>query len=255
MQTAEDVLDRFSGMITREQALAMANGGEVDKGNNRATSVAGLIKLMKAARSNDAAKPYSVDVEDTVYRVFNEVSHGSSSRRTVTLGNVGSTVNLSLAGSLSSIVDSRCIERGDVVMVRNASLDMATERLVGTRDTIISRRRPAFSGVTDFSKLRYGEKNIDVLGRVLEIGKVRHVSGLSASGQVAVADCKLADSRSAIVATMWGSSALACERMHAGDFVKIEFCSVSGIDSSLQVHAGDLSRVLVNSALGDRIAH
>lgn len=254
MQSAEDVLDSFSGMITREQALSIANGEDPAAHPEGSTNVAGLLEFIKAMRgakrSEDAAKLYTVNIEDTVYRIFNEVE--GSSRRTVTLGRVGSTINAMLTDRLSSIVDERGFERGDLMAIGGASLDIVNERLVGTKSTTLSRTRRSNLGITDFSMLKESDRNIDIVGKVTEIGPLRYVNRLGASGQIAVADCKLTDTVNYIDVTFWGTSALLSKRMHVDDFIKIEFCSIRDVESKLQVNAGELSRVLISKELAAR---
>lgn len=254
MQSLEDVLDSFSGMITMEQASAIASGGAPMSHSEGSTSVQGLLEFIKAIRSakssEDAAKVYTVNIEDTVYRIFNELE--GASRRTVTLGRIGSTINVILSGVLSSAVDERGFERGDLMLVRGASLDIVNERIVGTKGTTLSRTRRSNLGITDFSKLKDGDKNIDIVGKIVEIGQLRQVSRLGIAEPVAVADCRLSDTSDYIDATLWGSSAILTKRMHISDFIKIEFCSVRSIESKLQVNANELSRVLINKELASR---
>lgn len=254
MQSVEDVLDSFSGMITMAQASAIASGVAPLSHPEGSTSVQGLLEFIKAVRSakssEDATKVYTVSIEDTLYRIFNELE--GASRRTVTLGRVGSTINVILSGALSSAVDERGFERGDLMLVRGASLDIVNERLVGTRGTTLSRARRSNLGITDFSKLKDGDKNIDIVGKVVEIGRLRQVSRLGIAESIAVADCRLSDTSDYIDVTLWGSSAMLTERMRVNDFIKIEFCSVRSTGSKLQVNANELSRVLVNKELASR---
>ena len=254
MQSAEDVLDSFSGMITKEQAYAIANGEEPSAHLEGFTNVQGLLEFMKAVRgaksSEDATKLYTVHIEDTIYRIFNEEE--GCSKRTVTLGRLGSTINALFADRLSAVVDERGFERGDLIAVRGATLDIASERLVGTMKTTISRSRRSNLGITNFSLLKESDRNIDIVGKVSEIGPLRYVNRLGSSGQIAVADCKLTDTSDYIDVTLWGSSALLSKKMHVNDFVKIEFCSVRGIEPKLQINANELSRVLINKELAAR---
>ena len=254
MQNAEDVLDSFSGMITMEQASAIASGETLPAHSEGSTSVAGLLEFIKAMRGaknrEDTAKLYTVNIEDTIYRVFNEIE--GASRRTVTLGRVGSTINVVLTDRLSSIVDERGFERGDLMAIRGASLDIVNERLIGTKSTTLSRTRRSNLGITDFSLLKESDRNIDIVGKVGEIGPLRYVNRLGSSGQIAVADCKLTDTLNYIDVTLWGSSALLSKKMHVNDFIKIEFCSIRSVESKLQVNANELSRVLINKELAAR---
>ncbi len=240
-------------MITREQATAIANGDDPQDPPGETESAAGLLEFVKTVKGSkkreDIVKVYMVDIEDVIYRVFNEVVYKqgakTSRRRTVTLGRDGNTINIVLFDRLSEQIDDEGFERGCRMVARNASLDVLKESLLGTKNTAVSRLSPSGSAITDFSKLHEGDKNVDILGRVIEVSPVRYVTQIGRNGQTPVSDCRLTDSRNSIDVNLWGSSALIVERMHVNDTVKIEFCSVRNLGAKLQISANDLSRVLI----------
>ncbi len=246
MPSADEVLESFSGMITREQAAAIANGDGLHASPGGYISVEGILEFIKAVRgakrSEEAAKLYTVNIEDTVYRIFNEIENAS--RRTLTLGRTGSTINIVVSDKLSSAIDERGFERGDLVSVIGASLDILGERLVGTKSTTMVRMRRSRSGITDFSTLKDGDRNIDIIGKVTEIGQLSSVSRLG-GGNVAVAECRISGQEGSAEVTLWGSSAMLTKRMRVGDLVKIEFCNVRSVEPKPQINANELSRVLI----------
>lgn len=248
---SEDVMDDHYGMITRAQANAMVGTSESlapDAKQDRITvsDVNEFISLHKGEAPADG-QAHTVDVEDLVYRVFNMQridSAGRRASRNVVLGTEGNTVVLSLFGASAESIDADRIERGDIVFVRGALIDLQGGSLKGANGTAISRLVPSHNAVTDFSLLSEGQRNMDVSGRVVEIGPVRYVNRLSV-GRVAVSDCAIADGSSTLPVSMWGSSALATSSIRVNSTVKVEFCSVRGRNGSVEIYAGDLSRVLV----------
>jgi hypothetical protein len=250
--SSEDVMDDHYGMITRAQAAAMVDVGEspTPDAQQGRTTVSGLNEFISMHKGDDAAdgQAHAVDVEDTVYRVFNvQKPDGAGKRpsRNVVLGTEGNTVVLGLFDRLAESIDTDRIERGDTVFVKGALVDLRSGSLRGGDGTAISRLAHSRAMVTEFSALREGQKNIDVAGMVVEMGPTRHVSRLNSPGQVAVSDCALSDGSSTMPVSLWGSSALAAASVGINSTVKIEFCSVRVRNGSLEVYAGDLSRVLV----------
>jgi hypothetical protein len=95
-------------------------------------------------------------------------------------------------------------------------------------------------------------RNIDIIGKVVEISPIRHVSALS-GGAIAVSGCVLSDLSSTVGVSLWGSSALATASMHVNGFAKIEFCSARVRNEKMEVYASDLSRVVAGKAFAGRL--
>jgi hypothetical protein len=265
MSTAEEVMDRFSGMITREQAAALESGGDPDEAAcSRAMDVDSLLRFIDRKRaagplSGAVAGLCTVNVQDYVYRIFNPITRTAGSRqvssRSVVLGREGRTMTLSLIGKLSEFIDIDAFERQDLIAVDNALLGLEKGELVDGRGTLISRIAPAQnSAITDYSRLKEGLRNIDVIGKIIEIGPVRYVNMLNRGRQIAVSDCVLTDLDIPVSASLWGSSAIATTRIKVNDFVKMEFCNARMRDGSLELYAGELSRVVANKAFARRLA-
>ena len=259
--TAEEVMDRFSGMITKDQAAALAGKEVAEKPvSSDVINVDALLQFISMKRDSQpaSANPYSVNVQDYLYRIFNPVMRAVGnrqvSRRYVVLGREGCTIRLDLVGKLSEFIDINAFERQDLVVVKKALLDVSNGELVDGKGTMISRIAPTrHETITDYSMLKDGARNVDVIGRVVEIGPVRHVSGLSANGQVAVSDCVLTDMDMPVSASLWGSSAIATTRMKVNDFVKMEFCNARVRNGSMELYANDLSRVVANSSFARKL--
>lgn len=251
--SSEDVMDDHYGMITRAQATAVVEAGKdlpVPDGKRDRTTVSAineLISMHKGGGGSDPSGTLVFDVEDRVYRVFNmQRQDGAGKRpRTLVLGSEGNTVTLSLFDRLAESIDTDCVERGDAVLVRNALVDVQNGSLRSTNGTLISRLARSRTGITDFSLLKEGQRNIDVSGKVVEIGPIRYVSTLNRAGKMAVSDCTVSDGSSSMVVSMWGTSALATSSISINSTVRIEFCSVRRRNDIVELYAGDLSRVLV----------
>jgi hypothetical protein len=255
MPSVEEIVDRLSGMITKEQAAALSGR------TSNAMSVDGLIELMDKRKAEDthaaAADPFTVNVKDSVYRIFNPVSLQTGSvhavKRCVVLGKEGSTLRLSLRGRLSEFIDTGAFERDDVIEVDNAVFDIGNGELVDGMNTVMSKVSHArHDAIADYSALGNGLRNIDVIGKMIEIGPLRYadVSGK----RLAASDCVLTDLKRSVDASLWGSSALATARIRVNDFVKMEFCSTRAGRDGLMLHAGDLSRIVANRDFGRRLS-
>jgi hypothetical protein len=96
-------------------------------------------------------------------------------------------------------------------------------------------------------------KNIDIIGKVVEISPIRHVSALSNGDAIAVAGCVLSDLSNTVGVSLWESSALATASMHVNGFAKIEFCSSRVRNEKIEVYANNLSRVVVGKSFAGRL--
>ncbi|MCL4373763.1 MAG: hypothetical protein M1360_02680 [Candidatus Marsarchaeota archaeon] len=268
---ASTVIDAYGGMITRKQAQGITDGriagNEDEKQSRDITTVAALLSFISAKEQRAGSRlfpesasssTYTASIQDRIYRIFNPIASmlGSKQqeRRTIVLGSEGSTIRLELRGRLSQYIDSNVFERGDLVMVRNAAYDNTLGALVAMQSTVISKIMPAQDGaITDYSKLREGMKNIDIIGKLMEIGPIRYVSRLGGSGQVAVSDCTLSDLEGSISISLWGSSALVTSRLNINDFVKVEFCSTVQKSGALSIYANEFSRVVASKTFEGRM--
>ncbi len=261
MVSVSEVIDNYDGMITRAQASAIANNGNdfaAKLGADDITSIKALSEFFSMLGRQGAPllgkqneKAYTVNVQDRIYRVFNPVEYvingRQNTKRTIVLGSEGSTMKFNIKGKLSDFIDANAFERGDMVIVKNAVLDTSTGELSSISSTMINKVMPStIMPIYDYSTLREGMKNIDIVGKVLELGPVRYVNRLTGSGQIAVVDAILSDMSSTIKASLWGSSATLTAKLNVGDFIKIEFCNIIARNGSLEIYASDLSRVVSN---------
>ncbi|MEM3227526.1 MAG: hypothetical protein QXK65_01085 [Candidatus Micrarchaeaceae archaeon] len=272
MVTVDDVLEDLSGMVTRETAERIAEEGTLPHpasapSSQDFTDVAGLLSFIASKPSvsltkslfqpQQAVSSYTVNVRDNLYRIFNPVEYNYGSKkgvkREVVLGREGKTIKLTLFDKASDRIDTEAFERGDIVLVRNAAL-LSSGSLKGINKTLISRVVPSSMPLPNFSSLKGGEKNIDVIGKAVEIYPIKYVNRLDGLGQIGVANCTLSDSTSLIRAVFWGSSAVATANFNVGDILKIEFCSVRMSGEEKELYVNDLSRVFSNRLLESRFA-
>ncbi len=270
----ERIIDSYHGMISKADAERILNGAigkAIDKGEASHGSAAGpasskekplsasavleFINMNSQHGKNDGGR-YIVDVRDYIYRIFNPVEFQmqarKGTRRAMVLGREGHAVKVTLYDKYADFVDINAFERGDVILAKNMLVDNTNMELRNTRDTLMSRIVPSQTGITDFSKLVDGQKNIDVIGKIIEIGPIRYVNTLGRESQVAVADCVITDSEAMMPVSLWGSSALMSTKMKPNDYMKIEFCSVRSRNGSAEIYAPDTSRILISKSLFNR---
>ncbi|MDE1869023.1 MAG: hypothetical protein KGH60_03610 [Candidatus Micrarchaeota archaeon] len=255
MATVEEVVDRFSGMITPGQAKALIDSGNFSKypQNGGVTNVQALLGFTSMSRVRQAPGLYTLSIQDLVYRVFNP---SAGKRRIVVLGGEGSTAKLNLSGKLSELIDDICIERGDTILLKDALLDMALEELRADKDTAISKVASGawVNCVSDYSCIKDGMKNIDISGRILEIGQVKNVGRIGSENQVPIMECTVTDSVNTAHLSLLESSAHAASMLKPDDFVKIEFCRARVNENRIDIYANSLSRVFANKEIGERLS-
>jgi len=258
MSATEELIDKYSGMITTKQAESIIenNAGD-DSGKIPETiSVKSLLEFLN--NKNSALGIRTVNVQDYIYRIFNPFTYSYSNRqgksRSLVLGSEGSTIKLNLAGKASDFIDIGKFERGDLVLMKNLLLDSTGSELNSGSSTIISRINPApaRSTISDYSLLKEGLKNIDVLGKLIEMNPIRYINSSDGSGQIAVTDCVISDMNNTANVSLWESSALATAGMNVNDFIKIEFCSVR-FRNRIEIYASNLSRIVSGKGFANRL--
>ncbi|MEM0149641.1 MAG: hypothetical protein QXW10_01970 [Candidatus Micrarchaeaceae archaeon] len=265
-----DIIDAYGGMISSSQAHALAGSiahiTDGKKGAQDITNVAALLELVGAQPAQKGSQlfppggkssTYTVNIQDKIYRIFNPVTftynNRQQSRRTIVMGSEGYTIKFILKEKLSEFIDSNVFERGDIVIVKNASFDSVSGELLSMPGTMINKVMPApESAIIDYSRLREGMKSIDIIGKIVELGPVRYVNRLG-GGQVAVSDCTISNLEASVAVSLWGSSALATSRLSAGDFVKIEFCSTVFKNGAIGIYANELSRIVASKLFEGRL--
>ncbi len=252
MGGVEDVIDGFSGFVTRRQALSMSMSDSpsaksqrqgMSPGSSSTVSVQGLIDRAYLHDHQDA----TVDIKDIVYRIFNpsriKTIKGETDRRIVVLGREGATLPLSLIGSSSDFMDAERIERGDSVVARNLVLSPEKDMLYGTGSTAIVRTAKSMDGpvsVSDISSV--SSKYVDVVGKVTEIDQIRYIK--KESRVITASACTITDSKESVRISLFGSSATYISNMPVSRYMKVEFCRISDREGTRSLIADSYSRIL-----------
>ena len=260
MPAVEDIVDKFSGMITKTQAAAILDDALENEVHKDFTDVGALLEFIGAEKVRCAGKAespiYYVGVQDHLYRVFNTVSSlggREAPKRHIVLGKEGSTIVMTLRLQSRSI-DTGAFERNDIVAIDNGILDIEKGELFDGNGTRVRRITEGGLGtITDYSILKDEVRNVDVIGKIIGVGQIRYIGTLNSDGRTAVLDCTLTDFNKVIGATLWGSSAIAAEQIKVNDFVKIESCSMVMKDGGIMINANDASRIIANESFGKRL--
>lgn len=192
-----------------------------------------------------------VDIEDSVYRVFNKLRFERNgvarTSRIVVFGSEGGSVKATFWDRSADMVDSAMVQRRDRAIATNMKVKGPGNdvELHSTSSTYVSRLMPARSAVTDFSQLHGGEKNIDVSGKVLSVGQVKYFKGLDGKDS-GVSDCSITDGKVELHIVLWGSSSVCAGEMHPGNYIKAEFVSVRSTDNGIEIAANDSARLLLS---------
>src|SRR5438445_11591591 len=122
MPDVEDIVDKFSGMITREQAAMLLEDAKIQETDDRKINdVKSILELINVKKEMLGREPYSINVQDYIYRIFNPAiysQHGKQSiKRSLALGSEGSTIKLNLRDQLSEFIDINALEREDLVLL------------------------------------------------------------------------------------------------------------------------------------------
>jgi hypothetical protein len=226
--------------------------GSDSQGSAASSSARRGVKLsVQGLLGSSTADGSIVDIEDSVYRVFNKLrfeKNGSARiNRIVVLGGEGSSVRIVFWDKSADAVDTALIQRKDRVIATNLRIKKTGDdtELHSTSATYISRLMPARSAVTDFSQLHGGEKNIDVTGRVVSVSPIRYFRDLSGK-ESGVSDCSISDGKAEIRMSLWGSSSICAGEMHPGDYIKAEFVSARLTDNGIEITANDSARLLLS---------
>ncbi|MCL5106156.1 MAG: hypothetical protein M1331_02040 [Candidatus Marsarchaeota archaeon] len=247
------LVDRFSGMVTRQSAERFSSEGR-RFGVNSAQDVVDLIRM----NSGGGGTPASIiNVQDRVYRVFNQNGEKSArgmDTRDIVLGASpeGQTARALMYGSAAGLADSIPIERGDEISMASVLLDCKAGVMKSIARTSISIIKKSSEPLPRLDSLQGSERNIDIAGKVLEIGPLKPASGLLQS-QRAESYCIITDFTKSINARVSGSAALALAGMKPGDFIKIEFCSTLLVYGDVVLAANNNSRVFSSPSIAERL--
>ncbi len=253
MPSQGSLVDRFSGMVTRQRADQFLLDGR-QFGINSAQDLVDVIKLNAEGGSCQTA---IINVQDKVYRVFNQKQEKSArgmNARDIVLGDPfnGQTILATIYGGISDIADSMPIERGDEILLNNVLLDCKAGAVKSIARTSVSIIKKSSELLPRLDSLQGSERNIDIAGKILEIGPLKYSSN-SLQFQSVESYCMVTDFTKDINVHVSGSAALVLAAMKPGDFIKIEFCSALLAYSDIVISANNNSRIFSNTSIAERL--
>ncbi len=232
------IRDEHAGMISKEAARGIL---EKRKKQHRVR----IQDLVSGGLEGE-----SVSIEEQVYRVFNKVRFTKENRerlrRRMVLGSPSSSILITLWDKYAEMADLLPIERGDRILIENARLikgRYGTE-LSSVPNTYIARLSTSHTAVSDFSTLKPGERETDLVGRVTSVGSIRYFKTLSGK-ESSVAEVTITDGKKEARLTLWGSSSAAIAEIPINGIVKVEFARVRPAETGIELRAEDDSRILV----------
>ncbi|MEM0154717.1 MAG: hypothetical protein QW814_02695 [Methanothrix sp.] len=253
MKTSDDIIDSFDGLLTKEQAERLYSESKANLSTKEETVTAGYINTIMESGATGILKGLEkekINVKDEIYRIFNPVKKDFNNSTTVSrilvLGKEGSTVNVLLNGKISDIIDAGHFLRGDTIIITKLMLDIRKSLLRSTQKTSIKRITAAGNNINDLSLLIPGMKNINIAGVAIEAGPIKIIQTSSAK-KLASTYLILSNAKTSVRVICTGSSAEAASKLPLNSMVRIEFCDAKANKGSIEIHAGDLSRIAVLS--------
>lgn len=258
MDHIKHALDNHYGMISIAQASALDAIFKEDPNypTDSATIIEFINRQLNQLRLESDAKVtrYPISIQDKVYRIFDEEENKKEGvARVIILGKEGAALRINLAKKQSEQIDLYGFERGDIIYVKNCILNSLVGEVECTSSTLISRIFPSIEGIVDYGLIQEGDKNIDVIGNVVEIGPIRYVNKIGGQERIGVSSCVISSSKGSIDVSMWGRAAIKTAVMNVNDIIKIEFCSARKRLNKIEIYANERSRILINKGLKSRI--
>ncbi|MDE1825715.1 MAG: hypothetical protein KGH61_04115 [Candidatus Micrarchaeota archaeon] len=256
MVLAGEVVDEHFGMIGKGAAekiagdRTLANGARMESPVEAMSEIAVDDVIRERARVNSL-----VEMSAQVYRVYNrkvvEIDGRDVEIRIIILGTQGENIRAILFEEKVALANSMPIERGDVLhlvrfVVRRGYNGLELASLLDSR---IEKISSSASEVANFSMLRNGQKDVDVIGRIVAIGPVKHSIFSIGRGNDAC-NCTISDGKTQMRLTVIGNAVHDLSLAHPGDPIKIEFCAVR---DEKELYANESSRILVSAALRPRL--
>ena len=238
-ENAEKIMKEHGWLISRKTAeLIAASGGAIIKKRAKISEVV----------SGGFEEERVGAIEGKVERVLGRFCVGREGnkvfRRSIILEEDGSDIIVTLWGTHANLPDSVPIRRGDTVEVRNLSLCRIGNEyeLESTINTSIVRTSQGRMAIRDFSSLRYGDRDVDIRGRLVTV-----------ENAVAAGSGKIPEARSMIISdgrleakiVVWGFLSSCLEEISAQSTIIAESVSVKKKESEIEISAGSGSRILV----------
>ncbi|MEM3661290.1 MAG: hypothetical protein QXG73_00440 [Candidatus Micrarchaeaceae archaeon] len=244
----QNAIDERYGLINREMAKSM-----LDTKNQRI-----FERISASSVPENIAEGSVVDLDGKVIKVLNKtaVQGGGAGNyfRLMLLGEERNPVRVVLWRKYADLVDNMLIERNDNILAKALSVKkwQDSTEFSTTSATFFFRTKPALGGISDFSQLSSGMKNIDIIAKLLSIGSVHYFTDLK-SRQRGVVRCAITDGAIEMPLVLWGLSSGYAAVLHPGNYIKVEYASVKNGNASLEIHADDYSRILASDTFRSRM--
>src|SRR5690349_8361643 len=182
MVTTEKVLDEHLGMIDRQTASRIAEGKSIgeQRPSDDPLDIASEMATTADLTSGKAKVNSLVEIEEVVYRVFNkklvEVGGVDIMTRIILVGTKEKNVRVILFDGKVDLANSIPIERGDRIIARNFVVRRSATgfELASIAQSTIAKEAEAKSGINEFSRINPSAQELDVLGKLVVIGPVKH---------------------------------------------------------------------------------
>lgn len=248
----ESVMDKYSGLITKEQASEINKLEESETksllGVVTVVHLLQFIQLKTKAQETFINSKYTISIQDKIYRIFNEFTNydNSSNGRIIVLGNEGSTIKVRLSGALSKKIDEELFRRGDIILINDVMLDLTVEELRNTKKTSIQMVSQQSEKIQELANLQTGQKNVDIMGQIHSINMSPNIDiDKNSLNHNLVSECVISDLSASIPVIIWDNNALILQGANIGDFLMIEFCNIIPNLDSKKVYANRFSRIVV----------
>ncbi|HVA83086.1 MAG TPA: hypothetical protein VNF06_02905, partial [Candidatus Aquilonibacter sp.] len=233
MATTENVLDEHLGMISRQSASRIAEGKSIaeQRPSNDPLDIASEMVSIADLISGKAKVNSLIEIEEVVYRVFSkrqvEVGGVDILTRVLLLGTKEGNIRVILFDGKVDLANSIPIERGDRVVARNFVVrkSAAGLELASISQSTIRKESEARSGINEFSRINPSAQEVDVLGKLVVIGPVKH-SIFAVARDNDSCEFTISDGIDQMKVLVVGNGVRELEMAHPGDAIKIECATI-----------------------------
>lgn len=259
MVTTEKVLDEHLGMIDRQTASKIAEGKSIaeQKPSDDPLDIASEMVTIEDLVLGKAKVNSLVEMEEVVYRVYNkklvEVGGVDIMTRIILLGTEQKNIKVILFDGKVDLANSIPIERGDKIIARNFVVKKyaGSLELASIAQSTIGREIEAKTGINEFSRINPSAQEIDVVGKLVVIGPIKH-SIFAVARDNDSCSFTISDGIDQMKVLVVGNGVRELETAHPGDPIKIEGATIRK-NGGIELYLNESSRILVSSSIRSRL--
>ncbi|MDE1869604.1 MAG: hypothetical protein KGH71_01295 [Candidatus Micrarchaeota archaeon] len=259
MATTEKVLDEHLGMIDRQTASKIAEGKSIaeQRPSNDPLDIASEMVTIADLAAGKVRLNSLVEIEEVVYKVYSkrlvEVGGVDIMTRLISLGTRENRIRLILFDGKVDLANSIPIERGDRIVARNFVVRKGVHgfELASIAQSTIGREMSANTGITEFSRIKPDAQEIDVLGKLVVIGPIKH-SIFAVARDNDSCSFTISDGIDQMKVFVVGNNVRELESAHPGDPIKLEYATVRK-NGGVELYLNESSRILVSGSLKGRL--